>query len=76
MRRLIPSERLPDYGITLKNEARKNLEDEGKFPRRVRVTERTHAYVESELLEYGESKIAERDAKVAERAKAAAAGAA
>jgi len=60
--RLIPPDELPSFGITIRNDARKTLEAIGKFPKRVWVTERTHAYVESELLAYCEAKIAERDA--------------
>jgi predicted DNA-binding transcriptional regulator AlpA len=60
-KRLIAPADLPKYGITIKSEQRKILEDAGKFPRRVPVTERTHGYVEDEILAYGERKIAERD---------------
>lgn len=61
--RLIPPERLPDFGVVLGNERRKELEAVGQFPRRVMVTERRHAYVEQELLDYAASRIAARDAK-------------
>jgi len=60
-RKLVPPSRLPEYGITLKSPQRKVLEDAGLFPKRVAMSERTHAYVESELVDYGDSKIAERD---------------
>jgi predicted DNA-binding transcriptional regulator AlpA len=64
-KRLIPPADLPSVGITIGNDTRKDLEAEGKFPRRVWVTERTHAYVEDEIFAYIEARIAERDAVTA-----------
>ena len=48
-RTLLSPDRLPDKGITLGNDQRKALEDKGRFPKRVPITDRTHAYVESEI---------------------------
>jgi hypothetical protein len=61
---LIAAERLPDFGITIQNPQRQILEAQGKFPRRVWVTDRRHAYVKGELREYCEGKIRERDAAI------------
>ena len=61
-RRLIPPERLlPDFGIPIGNKQRQRLEADGRFPRRVPVSARRHAYVEDELLAYAEQCIARRD---------------
>jgi predicted DNA-binding transcriptional regulator AlpA len=60
--RLIPPAELPRFGITISSEQRKNLEARGLFPKRVKVTDRTHAYVESELQAYATALIARRDA--------------
>jgi hypothetical protein len=65
-RRLVAPDRLhPDFGITLGDRQRKDLEAEGKFPKRVPVTERTHAYVEDELFDLISARIAQRDGKAA-----------
>jgi hypothetical protein len=68
-RRLVPPSRLPDYGYTLKSPQRKALEDAGLFPKRVPMSARTHAYIEDELIEHGEAKIAERDEQIAQERK-------
>jgi hypothetical protein len=60
--RLITPADLPRYGITIGNKQRQRLEADGRFPRRVHRTKYTHAYVESELLEFAAACIAERDA--------------
>jgi hypothetical protein len=60
-RKIIPSGNLPSYGFTIKNEQRKKLEAQGQFPKRVPTSERTHGYVEDEILAHGEALIAERD---------------
>ena len=60
-RKLLAPDRLPDLGITIGDDQRAKLEQEGKFPRRVQVTARTHAYVEDEIVEYVTEKIAARD---------------
>jgi hypothetical protein len=62
---LVPAERLEDFGVTIKNPQRQILEAQGKFPKRVWVTDRRHAYVSGELREWCESKIRTRDAKLA-----------
>ena len=61
---LIP-DRLPGRGIDLCNDARKNLEAAGLFPKRVWVTARKHAYVESEIDAYLAGRIAARDSVAA-----------
>jgi predicted DNA-binding transcriptional regulator AlpA len=67
MPKLIASEDLPQKkGITLKNARRLELESQGLFPKRVYVSERKHAYVESEIDAHIEAKISERDAKLAD----------
>jgi hypothetical protein len=60
-RKLISSDRLPDYGVTISSDHRKELERQNLFPQRVQVTAKTHAYVESEILQYLDGKIAARD---------------
>jgi predicted DNA-binding transcriptional regulator AlpA len=62
-RRIISPEQLPEKGISLSNDQRRNLENAGRFPKRVPITERTHGYVEEEIDAYLESRIAARDAK-------------
>jgi hypothetical protein len=64
-KRLIAPTSLPEYGIILSNDSRKDLESRGQFPKRVWVTERTHAYVEAEILEFSAKRIAARDGKAA-----------
>jgi predicted DNA-binding transcriptional regulator AlpA len=64
-RKLVIPERLPEYGIDLTSRQRKRLEDLGLFPRRVPISERSHAYVEEELLALTEAKIAARDEQAA-----------
>ncbi len=60
--RLLSSGQLPDKkGITLKNDQRKALEAKGEFPKRVKITDRTHGYVEDEIDSWLESRIAARD---------------
>jgi len=61
MTKLITPDRLPEYGIELGDRQRRRLEDEGAFPRRVRMSARAHAYVEPEIIQHIERKIAERD---------------
>jgi hypothetical protein len=60
-RKLLSPDQLPGKGITLKNDQRKALEAKGLFPRRVPITDRTHAYVEEEIDAYTESRIGARD---------------
>jgi predicted DNA-binding transcriptional regulator AlpA len=63
--RLIAPERLPEYGIAIGNAHRKRLEERGEFPKRVPVTERSHAYVEAEILAYIAARVAARDTEAA-----------
>ena len=58
---MLPDE-LPSAGIGFCNRWRKHLEAEGRFPRRVRLSERKHAYVRREILAFAATKIAERTA--------------
>lgn len=44
------------------------LQKLGRFPLRVRLSERASAYVESEILEWIAQRIAERDAKLGDAA--------
>ena len=60
-RKLIAPEALPSYGVLIGNKQRKRLEAQGKFPKRVPVTERTHGYIEDEIVAYGEARIRLRD---------------
>jgi hypothetical protein len=62
-RTLISPMELPKYGISIGDRQRKRLEDEGKFAKRVPLTERTYAYVEEEIISYCEARIAERNGK-------------
>ena len=63
---LIASEDLPaKKGIVLKNAQRRELEEQGLFPPRVYISERKHAYVESEIDGFCAARIAERDTKLA-----------
>jgi predicted DNA-binding transcriptional regulator AlpA len=52
-------------GIKLGDKQRERLEKKKKFPKRVRTSARTYGYVESEIDEYVEQCIAERDAQAA-----------
>jgi len=60
-RKLLLPEALPDYGIGIGNKQRQRLEAMGRFPKRVRVTERTYGYVENEIIAYSEERIRQRD---------------
>jgi hypothetical protein len=59
--KLISPADLPDYGITLGDRQRRTLEMQGRFPRRVQITERTYGYVEAEIMEMIEKKIEARN---------------
>jgi len=67
-RLLVHPERLIDYGIRLSNRQRQRLEATGRFPRRVPVAGRSHAYIEEELLAYIDRCISARDGTTAEAA--------
>jgi predicted DNA-binding transcriptional regulator AlpA len=60
-RHILSPDQLQAKGITLGNDQRKNLEQAGRFPRRVPITERTHGYVEEEIDSYLERRIVARD---------------
>jgi predicted DNA-binding transcriptional regulator AlpA len=60
-RKLLLPEALPEYGIGIGNKQRQRLEAMGRFPKRVRVTERTYGYVEDEIIAYSEERIRQRD---------------
>jgi predicted DNA-binding transcriptional regulator AlpA len=61
-RNLIAAGDLPARkGISLSERQRKRLEDRGRFPKRVQVSDRTHAYVEQEIDQHIEARINERD---------------
>ena len=62
MSKLIAPSKLPDYGIDLSNRERHRLEKLGRFPKRVYVTAKSHAYVLDEILAHQEEAIALRDA--------------
>jgi hypothetical protein len=62
MNRLIPPYLLPSKGVTIKNDRRQQLEAANQFPKRVRVTSRTYAYLEAEIDAWLEAKVAARDA--------------
>ena len=60
--RLIAPSELVRYGVTFRSSKYlKRLEDAGEFPRRVQVSPRKHAYVESEIIAHGDALIAKRD---------------
>jgi hypothetical protein len=60
-RRLIAPAMLPSFGINIGNKQRKRLEAAGRFPQRVWCSARKHAYVEDEIIAYGEERIRQRD---------------
>lgn len=60
MNKIVTEDDLPTYGIKLSNSQRRRLEKAGRFPVRVRISAKTFGYVESELLELIEARIAER----------------
>ncbi len=65
-RRLVSPDRLkPEFGIGLSEKHLRRLEAAGQFPKRVQVTERSHAYVEEELQALIEARIAARDNRAA-----------
>jgi predicted DNA-binding transcriptional regulator AlpA len=63
---LVSPDRLkPDFGISIGNAQRKRLEADGRFPKRVPVTERSHAYVLGEIQAYVQARLAARDDQAA-----------
>ena len=63
---VLPNKLRDQFGIVTSNRQRRRLEEQGLFPKRVPVTDRSHAYVEAEIREYVARKIAARDGKVAD----------
>jgi prophage regulatory protein len=57
---LIAPDCLPKMGINLSDSQRRRLEYAGKFPQRVQVSARSHAYVEAEIKDYVAERIAAR----------------
>ena len=52
MPKLIPEQDLPTKGIDHSASTLRRLEASGKFPRRVKISERKCAYVETEIDQY------------------------
>ena len=61
--KLIPPKALADLGIGFSNPYRLQLERQGRFPKRIRITEggRAYAYDSAEVDEYLEWSAASRD---------------
>jgi prophage regulatory protein len=55
-------EDLPKFGFHYSNTHLRRLEGAGKFPKRVHLSPRKHAYVTAELRALAKARIAERDA--------------
>ena len=53
----------PPFAIRLGDRQRRRLESAGEFPRRVPTSARSYAYIESELVDYVNRKVAERDGR-------------
>ena len=73
MKLLSYDELKPEKGITYSKTQLWRLEKEGRFPRRVSLTENPngkHGWVESEIDEWIKDRIAQRDAKAGEHASA------
>jgi prophage regulatory protein len=59
--RLILPEDLPGLGIPYTDKHRRDLEPAGKFPKRVQLSPRRHAYLHSEIMTWIRERIAARD---------------
>ncbi len=59
--KITAAEDLPKFGVVLSDRQLKRLEDAGQFPKRVRLTSRSHGYVTAEIVAYQDQKIAARD---------------
>jgi prophage regulatory protein len=62
-RRLVRYPDLRDHGVILSRRQIDRLEAKGAFPRRVKISDRCVAWVQSEIAEYVESLIRERPAR-------------
>jgi predicted DNA-binding transcriptional regulator AlpA len=62
---LMLPERLPDLGIDYSDMQRRRLEAAGKFPRRVKLSERKHSYVADEIMAWIRQRLTERDGRAA-----------
>jgi prophage regulatory protein len=61
--KMIPPDRLlPDKGIAFSNPYRIELENQGKFPKRVKLGLRKYAYLETEIDDYLRNCAALREA--------------
>jgi hypothetical protein len=59
MTKLVPPNKLADFGILLGDRQRRRLEDAGQFPKRVPISGRRHGYVAEEIAAHIERLIAE-----------------
>jgi len=57
--KLVPPQKLPDFGICLGDRQRRRLEDAGQFPKRVPISGRRHGYIAEEIAAHIERLIAE-----------------
>jgi predicted DNA-binding transcriptional regulator AlpA len=62
MKLISPEQLLTDKGISFSNPHRITLENQGKFPRRVRLGAKKYAYPESEIDLWIEQRAAMREA--------------
>ena len=61
MRKITPGRDLKEhYGITLTERQRRRLEAQGLFPRRVKISARSHGYFNDEVEAFIAVKAAER----------------
>lgn len=60
---LVLPEQLPNRGIGYSNCHRRRLEAAGRFPKRIMLSPRKHAYDEAELMAWVRERIAARDRK-------------
>jgi len=59
--KLIAPERLPELGITYTDTHLRRLERASRFPRRIQLSPRRHAYSHDEVMAWIRACIAERD---------------
>jgi prophage regulatory protein len=62
-RKLLRYHELRDHGVILSRRQIDRLEAKGAFPRRVKISDRCVAWVQSEIAEYVENLIRERPAR-------------